>query len=66
MLLYSGSNLFLDNGHDDDARKVIGISCPMLLKVDYQGLSGINSFSGNKYISNFFPEKLTKRFGKHY
>lgn len=53
MLHYCSSNLFLHTGHDD-ARKRVDISCPMLLKIEYQGLSRRNAFSGKKYISNFF------------
>ena len=45
MLHCSGSNIFLDNGHGD-ARKIVDISCPMLSKIEYQGLSGIHVFSG--------------------
>ena len=59
MLHFSGSNIFLDTGHGD-AKKIIDIRCPMLLKIGYQGLSGIHAFSGNDYISIFFPERQEK------
>lgn len=59
MLHYCCSNLFLDTGHDD-ARKIVDISCPMLLKIEYQGLSKRNAFSGKKYISNFFRKSQQK------
>ena len=51
-----GTNIFLDTGHGD-ARKIIDISCPMLLKIEFQGLSGILAFSGNDYIPSFSPER---------
>ena len=56
MLHCSASNIFLDTGHDD-ARKIIDISCPMLSKIEYQGLSRIRAFSGYDYIPSFFPER---------
>lgn len=40
--------------------KVIDISCPVLWKIKYQGLSGIHRFSGNGYISGFFPQRQEK------
>ena len=40
--------------------KVIDISCPVLWKIKYQGLSGIHTFSGNGYISGFFPQRQEK------
>ena len=60
MLHCCGSNIFLDTGHGDP-RKIIDISCLMLSKIEYQGLSGIHAFSGKDYISGFF-RKGKKRF----
>ena len=56
MLHCSASNIFLNTGHDD-VRKIIDIICPVLSKIEYQGLSGIRAFSGNDYIPSFFPER---------
>ena len=60
MLHSSGSNIFLDTGHGD-AKKIIDMRCPMLSKIEYQGLSGIHAFSGNDYISIFF-RRVKKKF----
>ena len=62
MLHCSGTNIFLNTG-DGDARKIIGISCPILSKIEYQGLSGIYAFSGNDYISSLL-RKGKKKFWK--
>ena len=53
------SNIFLDT-RNRDVIKVIDISCPVLWKIEYQGLSGIHTFSGNSYISSFFPQRREK------
>ena len=62
MLHCSGSNIFLDTGHND-ARKIIDTSCPVLSKTEYQGLSGTYAFSGNDYRSSFI-QKGKKKFWK--
>ena len=53
MLHCSRSNIFLDIGHGN-TRKITDISCPLLSKTEYQGLSGIHAFTNNDYISSLF------------
>ena len=63
MLYSSGRHIFLDVGHGD-TRKIIDISCAILLKIEYQGYQEYMHFQVT-IIFQVFSRKPRKNSGKH-
>ena len=59
MLHCSGNNILINTGHGN-TRKIIEISCPVLSKIEYKGLSGKYMFLLVTIIFQVFSGKARK------